>query len=110
MKKLLLLSLTILLFSCVGTSEFYLNYKRYNHPNSIKEQIRNADCEELEVLREKYRVLNNKDLKPLNRRKPFFGFGRSALDSLNSLWGAVVVKKAELKCRKKLKEARKLTK
>ena len=107
MKKLLLLSLTILLFSC-ATSEIYLNYKRYNHPNSIKEQIRNADCEELEVLREKFK--NYKDLKPLNRRKPFLGIGRSALDSVSALRGAVYLKRGELKCRKKLKEARKLTK
>ena len=110
MKKLLLLSLTILLFSCGATStEDFLNFKKYNYPNSLKEQILNADCEELEVLREKFKFKNNKDLKPLNR-KSFLGIGPSAYDSITYLSLAIYHKRKELKCRKKLKEARKLTK
>ena len=110
MKKLLLLSLTILLFSCAQSSyEDFLNFKKYNYSNSIKEQIINADCEELEVLREKFKFKNNKDLKPLNR-KSFLGIGPSAYDSITYLSLAIYHKRKELKCRKKLKEARKLTK
>ena len=111
MKKLLLLSLTILLFSCRVplTEDLLNNTKRYNIPNSLKEQIMNADCEELEVLREKFKFKNNKDLKPLNR-KSFLGIGPSAYDSITYLSLAIYHKRKELKCRKKLKEARKLTK
>jgi hypothetical protein len=109
MKKLLLLSLTILLFSCASTTEDFLNFKKYNYSNSIKEQIRNADCEELEVLREKFKFKNNKDLKPLNR-KSFLGIGPSAYDSITYLSLAIYHKRKELKCRKKLKESRKLSK
>ena len=110
MKKLLLLSLTILLFSCRVplTEDLLNNTKRYNIPNSLKEQIMNADCEELEVLREKFKFKNNKDLKPLNR-KSFLGIP-SARDSVYYLSRTIYYKRKELKCRKKLKEARKLTK
>ena len=89
---------------------FFLKVKYYNYPNSIKEQIRNADCEELEVLREKFKFKNNKYLKPLNRKKSFLGIGPSAQDSVVGLGIAVWLKRRELKCRKKLKEAHKLTK
>ena len=107
MKKLLLLSLTILLFSCAGlpyedslkrSTERFLNTKRYNIPNSIKEQIRNADCEELEVLREKFKLKNNKDL-----RRVFWGWKPNPRDSVACLGAAVYFKRMELKCRKKLK-------
>ena len=111
MKKLLLLSLTILLFSChVPPIEDLLNTKRYNIPNSLKEQIMNADCEELEVLREEFnfKLKNHKDLKPLNR-KSFLGIP-SARDSVYYLSRTIYYKRKELKCRKKLKEASKLTK
>ena len=109
MKKLLLLSLTILLFSCAPPTGL-LNTKRYNIPNSLKEQIMNADCEELEVLREEFnfKLKNHKDLKPLNR-KSFLGIP-SARDSVYYLSRTIYYKRKELKCRKKLKEARKLTK
>jgi len=111
MKKLLLLSLTILLFSCrVPPTEGWLNTKRYNIPNSLKEQIMNADCEELEVLREEFnfKLKNHKDLRPLNR-KSFLGIP-SARDSVYYLSRTIYHKRKELKCRKKLKEARKLSK
>ena len=110
MKKLLLLSLTILLFSCGATStEDFLNFKKYNYPNSLKEQILNADCEELEVLREEFnfKLKNRKDLRPLNR-KSFLGIP-SARDSVYYLSRTIYYKRKELKCRKKLKEARKLS-
>ena len=110
MKKLLLLSLTILLFSCYVPPTGWLDMKRYNYPNSLKEQIMNADCEELEVLREefKFKLKNHKDLRPLNR-KSFLGIP-SAQDSIHFLSLTIYYKRKELKCRKKLKEARKLTK
>ena len=111
MKKLLLLSLTILLFSCRVplTEDLLNNTKRYNIPNSLKEQIMNADCEELEVLREefKFKLKNHKDLRPLNR-KSFLGIP-SARDSVYYLSRTIYYKRKELKCRKKLKEARKLS-
>ena len=71
----------------------------------------NADCEELEVLREEFnfKLKNHKDLKPLNR-KSFLGIGPSAYDSIFYLSLTIYDKRKELKCRKKLKEARKLTK
>ena len=106
MKKLLLLSLTILLFSCRVplTEDLLNNTKRYNIPNSLKEQIMNADCEELEVLREEFnfKLKNHKDLKPLNR-KSFLGLPPSAQDSVNYLSLTIYYKRKELKCRKKLK-------
>ena len=110
MKKLLLLSLTILLFSCGATSEVWLNVKRF--PNSIKEQIRNADCEELEDIRAelKLSIKKKKNLK----KKEFLNIGRKrhyrVIDSLSTLRFAVLMKQRELKCRKKLKEAYKLSK
>ena len=63
-KKLILISIfCILLFSCGYPSEGWLNTKRYNIPNSIKEQIRNADCEELEVMRQKFKLIIKKKNK-----------------------------------------------
>jgi len=105
MKKLLLLSLTILLFSCGYPSEGWLNTKRYNIPNSIKEQIRNADCEELEIMRQKFKLiikkknkLKKKEIRNIGRKKHY-----GIKDSLNVLRSAVLMKQIELKCRKKLK-------
>ncbi|WP_296636228.1 hypothetical protein [Polaribacter sp.] len=112
MKKLLLLSLTILLFSCGGSPEVWLNTKRYNIPNSIKEQIRNADCEELEVMRQKFKLidkklykLKKKEIRNIGRKKY-----RRAVDSILHLSLAVNSKRFKLNCRKKLKETRKLSK
>ncbi|WP_296638485.1 hypothetical protein [Polaribacter sp.] len=106
MKKLLLLSLTILLFSCGGSSEFWLNTKRYNIPNIIKEQIRNADCEELEVMRQKFKLivkkknkLTKKEIRNIGRKRHY-----GIIDSLNVLRFGVLMKQRESKCRKKLKE------
>ena len=100
MKKLLLLSLTILLFSCGASSEFYLNYKRYNYPNSIKEQIRNADCEELEVMRQKFKLILKKKNKL--KKKEIRNIGRKrhyrVIDSLGILRFAVLMKQRELDC------------
>jgi hypothetical protein len=110
MKKWYLLFLIIC--SCGAYDPaYYFNLAEFDYPNSIKEQILNADCIELIDIRTELKMSR----KMISKSKPnrIFTFNRKnqsrerAIDSLDTLIASTYSGRYKLRCSKEQRNAKK---
>lgn len=106
MKKWYLLFLIIC--SCGAYNpEDWFNSARYDYPNSIKEQILNADCIELKDIRTELRMSRKMISKLKKSRKMSSKSYRRANDSLNILIASTYSGRYKLRCSKEQRNVKK---